>query len=527
MLFCQRSKLGKMLKSTTTLLFVLLWYAVSAQPGFNRVYDPNPGSTAFINLENDTDTTFVVYGGTFNNVPPFQQGIWVARLDTFGNILQTGSYFDPERGIGLGSSYRLLKTLSGGFVGLGGFFDLDQTTFLIKFDQNLQCVGIKEYNNAGFEYADLVHLAHRQNGGYFISGGKIDINHDNIPVLMAVDTSGNILWQKTYGDAAHVEGISSIIPLAESTGAILSMPSWNHTTNNHTEPFAFSTLMTINKIGTVNEYWRSDTLEEGGAASVRRTENGDFLYLTRKWVPETETLFDGHNFLVCRDSLFQLKWKKQLTQYPSIFNAAPTLNIAPDGSLYIVGDMLMNASTSPPDSFYMHDYIYKLTATGDSLWQQHLFINWGEPVSQNIVTSEAIILPSGSHITGGAVNRFLPDGARTYGWIIKHNADGCIDWSTCISDTEIVPQPNIAINPITINPNPTQNETWVTLNHAPSSSGQWALYDITGKVVLSDKWPQQEQSAQIMVGGLPAGIYFFAVQWNDGLVQSSKIVIYR
>jgi hypothetical protein len=499
-----------------------------AQPGFNTVYNPNPGSSAFVNVLIDTDTTFILYGGTYNLSPPFQQGVWLARMDTMGNIVQEGNYYDPNgRHMAANLNYDIIKDGNDGFVAVGGFLDAVQSTFFISFDHDLNCTSIKEYNNPGFDFATLYNIAPRPNGGYFISGGKIRQNNDYLGHIIALDPAGNTIWEHEYGDDLNNEAIQQVFPIESTNDALVSMPIVTKTPSLDIEPFLFSSFLTINKLGLVGEVWRSDTLEEGGAFSTNRIENGDLVYLTRVVLYDTDELYDVVNYIVCRDSTYHIKWKRQVSPLPHYYNGTIDLDRGIDGSWFVSGRALVKGiPVDDPASWYQSEYVYKLSATGDSIWQRYFIPNWdlAENESQLFDIGGIGVLPSGSVISAGYIDKQGPTGIRSYPWVVKMNSEGCIDWTSCISSTDD-PQQDAPTGKLSIVPNPASTETYIILPDIPMANGQWVLYNFAGMTISSGNWQKYERSVQLSLAGLPAGGYYFAVQFEDGSVRNGKLVV--
>ena len=132
------------------IIIIFNYLAVYSQPGFNQIYNPNTRSTAFLNVLVDTDTTFIVYGVTYNDEPPFQQGIWFARLDTFGNTLQVSNWFDPDgEHMALNLSSDFIRTSSGGFAADGNYINEQKSGFFLILDTDLQITLFKKFDNPG------------------------------------------------------------------------------------------------------------------------------------------------------------------------------------------------------------------------------------------------------------------------------------------------------------------------------------------------------------------------------------------
>ncbi len=69
---------------------------------------------------------------------------------------------------------------------------------------------------------------------------------------------------------------------------------------------------------------------------------------------------------------------------------------------------------------------------------------------------------------------------------------------------------------VTVYPNPTTNKITLKINDLNLSGSSFELYDMTGKLLLSDKIPGNQTS--IVLGNLMAGMYFLKViREGDGM----------
>ncbi len=159
-------------------------------------------------------------------------------------------------------------------------------------------------------------------------------------------------------------------------------------------------------------------------------------------------------------------------------------------------------------------YIMKTDPNGNLLWQKNYKYTSGdfvEYLTDFIETSDGGLLISGSASQSNA------DGGQN-SWLLKLDADGCLDPSNCGVGIEDAPFPDA----VTIYPNPATDWLRIDLETAGSAyTGQ--LLDATGRLV------QQEQftvvgTHTLSLSGLATGIYYCRVLKGDEVVVVEKVV---
>jgi len=131
---------------------------------------------------------------------------WVIKLDSSGNIIFQKTY----GGGGEEYSYWIEQTNDGGYVVVGatasfgyGGYDL----WILKLNSAGDIEWQKAYGTSITEYGWEIHQT--GDGGYIVSGKSGSVSCTNCKVLvLKLDSSGNIIWQKTYGNAIWLDPAS-------------------------------------------------------------------------------------------------------------------------------------------------------------------------------------------------------------------------------------------------------------------------------------------------------------------------------
>jgi hypothetical protein len=132
--------------------------------------------------------------------------------------------------------------------------------------------------------------------------------------------------------------------------------------------------------------------------------------------------------------------------------------------------------------------------------------------------------PKGSIYAVGWANNYDPEGVyRSYGWLLKITADGCVD--TLCTTTSIL-QHFQEKEAVVVYPNPSSGHLNVEIHDAAIGPLDFVLFDLSGRVVLRS--PTDSNKFVVDVDQQPGGIYVWQVMQNgDGLVVASgKIVIH-
>lgn len=144
--------------------------------------------------------------------------IWLVKLDNSGNILWSKTYgcadYDGVSGI--------VQTTDGGYVFAGnstenngdvtgnhGMNDL----WVVRIDVTGTIIWQKSYGGTEYDFANDIKSTN--DGGFILCGGTsstdfdVTSNHGSFDAwVLKINSSGNLIWQKTYGGTLHDEAYS-------------------------------------------------------------------------------------------------------------------------------------------------------------------------------------------------------------------------------------------------------------------------------------------------------------------------------
>ena len=177
------------------------------------------GFNVFRHCQPTLDGGLVILGET--NPTASNTQIWLLKVDSMGNVLWEKQYggnkTEYPRNVLIDDDFGYV--LSGVTESFGaGSFD----AYIVKVDSVGKEIWSKTYGdkNSNGGYA----LIKSKFGGFIGSGGEFDtiINtYTNLhPSIIRLDSVGNVLWKKTYGDSRYGSGLTVVHELAD--GSIVS-----------------------------------------------------------------------------------------------------------------------------------------------------------------------------------------------------------------------------------------------------------------------------------------------------------------
>jgi len=236
-----------------------------------------------------------IVGGSSSYVHP-EYNAYLVKTDSQGNMQWEKTFGGP----GLDMCWSVQQTKDGGYIAAGDTESLgggSRDVYLIKTDSsgNLQwqkAFGGPDWEN-GFSVQQTV------DGGYVIAGRTLSYGSGYDVYLVKTDASGNLQWQKTFGEGDEATGYS-----VQQTydggyviaGETVTYGSWYH-------------VYLIKTDSSGNSQWQKALGGYGRGHSVQQTLDGG--YIIAGWgAYSAETSYDA--YLVKTDSLGQMQWDKYL-----------------------------------------------------------------------------------------------------------------------------------------------------------------------------------------------------------------------
>ncbi len=151
-------------------------------------------------IEQTSDGGYIVAGWT-NSFGAGGSDVWVLKLNTDGTVAWQKTYG------GSGSNYAssVQQTADGGYIVAGG---ADGDAWVLKLNSDGTVAWQKAYGGPGTDYATSVRQT--GDGGYIVAGYADASGSGNTDAwLLKLNSSGTVLWQKTYG-GPEIDAVVSI-----------------------------------------------------------------------------------------------------------------------------------------------------------------------------------------------------------------------------------------------------------------------------------------------------------------------------
>jgi hypothetical protein len=175
---------------------------------WQSVVGPMGSVTDILNaIEQTSDGGYVATGNYYisaTHCQPFQcEGALVVKLDANGNV-QWQQALKPGASASLFTD-SIVQTSDGGYVAAGAWFGYSQKGgLLVKLDSSGHILWQKAYsggNDYSIELGVVVYSVHKTgDGGFFLAGDGNDklVNDELVPWLGEVDSNGNLIWEYFY-----------------------------------------------------------------------------------------------------------------------------------------------------------------------------------------------------------------------------------------------------------------------------------------------------------------------------------------
>ena len=404
-------------------------------------------------IRQTTDGGYIITG--YTDTSGVDPDVYLIRTDAYGDMLWTKAYAGTGNDIDVG--YSCLQTTDGGYL-VAGVSDSSGTgnedIYLIKTNANGDTLWTKAYGGNSWDQGRDIRQT--TDGGYIIVGTTYSYGQVGDDVhLVKIDSIGNVLWTKTYGENINGSGWDKGNAVRQTTdgGYIITGETYNFGAGLYDIH-----LIKTNSVG--DTLWTSTYggISQDYGKSVQQTTDGGYIIVG---YTISFPVTNRNVYLVKTDSVGGLLWSK--TYGGSSWDYGESVQQTTDGG-YIIGGHTLNSGGGSWDI-----YLIKTDNNGDTLWTKA----YGG-ASSDVCFSVQQTTDGGFVITGRTISFGTGPGDV---YLIKTdslgNSGGCNEF----------PTPTIVSNPATqvgsaafvvgsggaITPNPTDvyNPTTVVTNINP------------------------------------------------------------
>lgn len=309
----------------------------------------------------------------------------------------------------------VIQTKDGGYAIAGYTYSYgagDVDLLLVKTDSAGQVQWDKTYGGIGDDYVESV--VQTSDGGYALAGitNSFGAGREDF-WLVKTDSSGEMLWSKTFGGAG-LDWAHSVVQTNDG-GYLLA-----GVTNSSVASSYDALLVKTDSAGNMqwNRTYGGTNYEE--ARSLVRTSDEGYAF-----AGSTSSYGAGdHDFwLVKTDSSGNMQWNKT---YGGASTEAPSSVVqTKDGGYALVGGTVSYAGAPPNEDFWL----VKTDSSGDMLWSRAYGGTGNDGASSVIQTSD------GGYALVGYTYSYGADQPASYGtgeaniWLVKTDSSGNMQWS--------------------------------------------------------------------------------------------------
>ncbi len=436
------------------------------------------------------------------------QGVFILTCDTLGNLGKIKIFKDPKNvdHILLNGSNSILYDNEK--LAFSGEILWKSDNYFITYNSKTGDTYYKEYS-APFLVRFTESLL-ELSGAFYVVGYIQTQNFDLDIFLQKIDSTGNKIWEKTYGIPSKDETGRAVI-IEDDGLTIMISESFDDTPNIKNDTRYWIRFMHVDTSGAIVRDWREEVTGHEGWSGTLVKYGNDYIYSTNLLGEEYGLGYFQAGQVVRRDKDFNLIWRKPYGEPDNYFNGLGDMIISADSNLLITGQILDESQK------YILQRILKICPDGDMIWELRdtgLILNNGE--SLNFM--EGIAASSCNSVY--AVGYTYKSEGFYEGLLLKIHGDGCIDTLCTTTDIEEVVQ--LKENKIHIYPNPAHSELQIRFSDEVHLPVHLWIYDMYGRRLISVLMNQY--ATTIDISGLPQGLYH-VVSEHQGLIISSETMV--
>jgi Secretion system C-terminal sorting domain len=480
-----------------------------AQPGFNKFYDLDYKVSGFINVVCLHDTLYIA--GMVQDENNLQAAALIIA-DTSGNIISVHPYFDPDGfDLAFGVNYDIKVLPDESIVFLAGkLSNLDN--YIFRYSKMGELLSVNKIDFPDITYYDIyLHEIELYKDGLLIGGGVIDTNYIKQSCLIYTDYDGHVRWMKRYGHQPDYDEYQPCLSVVDDNtillGSALSTVIFGDSVFN-------SYLFAVDSLGTIkNVEWENDAAtKEFYIFDVQPLADGGLLLVNKQLEFQPGTYSLAWSVAVRLDSARNVVWRKRISPHTWLFTAAYDLQPSPDGHWMVVEHVSFSPK-NPLAPVQEAGCITKFNDSGDIIWQTCDSVRWNLSVltRSNDYVSALAVLPSGSSVLAGYSTFEIPGPVRGYAWLMKVDANGCMDAPCVVGTTTAEVQPLY----LSVYPNPAARNTVIELPDN-MGAGYLRICNALGDQVYQARISAGTRQYQVGLEGFVPGMYYVYIETVEG-----------
>jgi hypothetical protein len=171
-------------------------------------------------VQQTSDSGYIVTGGTESfSTGEYDIDVWLIKTDSTGNIMWDKTFGDTGDDL----SNCVKQTSDGGYIITGYTCAGLSDVWLIKTDSTGNMVWNKTFGGTHLDFGQYVQQT--TDGGYIITGYTYSFSGNADVWLIKTDNSGNIVWNRTFGDFDYDAGMC--VQQTSDGGYIIIGTTWS------------------------------------------------------------------------------------------------------------------------------------------------------------------------------------------------------------------------------------------------------------------------------------------------------------
>ncbi len=437
--------------------------------------------------------------------------------DTLSSVIS----FDHEGGNQMDFHYDDFKFASHPYVRVG-----DQLFFYAK-DRNIDNDLRVRKQNTDFEtlwertyqvskdYSFPVTMLGVDNHLYITAINQRDEPHQRVINLKKIDTLGNVVWSKNYGEDLR-RSLAYQTKVTMDQGILMSAKRLTYMVGDNSH----SQLIKVDTAG--NIIWHAIGMERfpNGATKTSVTElsNGQIIQAYAVYKRQTPDFIAMGWY----EEPIRMDWYDADGNF-LFYKYILSPNTTSVGIIDLIngrGDYFFSIGSSRDLELGSHGLITKMNHQGDTIWAKKYQYPGVDQFNELNSFRDMIELENGDLVTVGTAWK-LSAGEYAPVWIMRVNEYGCFGGDNCddiVTSVESID--GAEKSQISVYPNPAKDRLTVEL----ADLTEVRIYDMTGKQQIAQVGNTGSQ-LELDVSGLAKGTYILSATRRDGRVWTELVVV--
>jgi hypothetical protein len=474
---------------------------------FNIIHPPGDNNADII----ETDSSYVI----MQQGNPLWNDLHLHHFDKTGIHLKTDSIrFNAFYESSLGG----LANFKKGYLKLGTLFSGSDTgrAHLTYFNEKLDTVRTWNYSYLNQQSTEAISVHFYEpntilvTGMYFIRAGNR--RHG---LAIALDTSFNVIWEKTYfpTNLNNFSGYSFADAISTIDGGYVFGGERVYFTNDSSQ-LNKGLILKVDSLG--NEEWRREISGPKGSNKVLVQELNDtcFAFITSQKIRYLQDHLFTTKLRYGKMSLSNQIYVDTVFAYTGADIHTSFFHKDNNGNL-ITGGYIQNPNWG--------SYAMQLSSNGDSLWFKDYFHGPDRVLDIGFLESMTFTQDGGMLFAGYFLDR---NGNGANMWLVKTDSLGCDTLGCHNIGLEELLQPRLSN--IELYPNPAKDEVSLSFNPSiltESKEITVQILNLQRKLVRSQTIQIDQLDLSIDVSGLPSGAYILEAFSDKGKLGYTNLVI--